>query len=152
MDILIEIKEFMKDLFRMKQVGANETENQRIGRIGENVACTFLMKRGFKIVERNHWRKWGEIDIVAKKQGRLYFVEVKTTAFPGIRSVSPETLDGYQPEEKVHPQKLKRMSRVIQTYLLEKKYEGEWQFDVLVVFLDEKRREAKCRYIENVVL
>ena len=126
--------------------------HQEIGRVGEETACKFLVKRGFSIVEQNYRKKWGEIDIIAKNKGILHFVEVKTVSRETIRDVSRETLDQYRPEENVHPKKLERLSRTIQTYLLEKNYEGEWQFDVIAVFLDVKRREARCRYIDNVVL
>ncbi len=131
----------------MSKVSHNE-----VGRIGEKTACVFLMKRGFEIVEQNYWKKWGEIDIIARNKGKLHFVEVKTVSRENIRDVSRETLDEYRPEENVHPQKLKKLSRVIQTYLLEKDYEDDWQFDVIAVFLDIKNREARCRYIEDIII
>jgi len=131
---------------------SRKTSNQRVGELGEDTACRFLMKRGFSILERNYWQKWGEIDIVAQKGSTLHFVEVKTVSRENVRNVPRETLEEYRPEENVHPRKLERLSRAIQTYLLEKEYEGEWQLDVLAVFLDVERREAKCRYIENVIL
>lgn len=129
-----------------------ETEKQKIGRIGEDVACRFLMKRGFKVIERNYLKKWGEIDIIAKKSKILRFVEVKTVSRENVGNISHET-DGYRPEENVHPKKLQRMARVIQSYLIEKKIEDtDWQFDVLAVFLDLNNREAKCRFTEDVIL
>lgn len=129
-----------------------ETEKQKIGRIGEDIACRFLMKRGFKVSERNYLKKWGEIDIVAKKSGILRFIEVKTVSRENVDNISHET-NGYRPEENVHPKKLQRMARVIQTYLIEKGIEDEnWQFDVLAVYLDLKNKEAKCRFTEDVIL
>ncbi|MBI2618060.1 YraN family protein [Candidatus Kaiserbacteria bacterium] len=130
----------------------NKKSNQEVGRVGEETACKFLVKQGFSVIGRNFWKKWGEIDIIAQNGDKLHFVEVKTVSRENIRDISRETLDEYRPEENVHPKKLERLSRTIQTYLLEKDYEGEWQFDVIAVFLDIERREAKCRYIENVVL
>ena len=119
---------------------------KKIGALGENMACRFLVKQGFKILDRNYSKKWGEIDIVAEKDKILRFIEVKTV-------VSRET-DRYRPEENVHYQKLKRLSRVIQTYLLDKKvsYETEWQIDVLAVFLDLKNKKAKFRWTENIII
>ena len=122
-----------------------------IGRIGEDVACKFLMKQGFSIVERNYWKKWGEIDIIAQKSNTWHFVEVKTVRRENLVDVSHET-DEYSPEENVHPQKLKRLHRTIQTYLLEKDIEDEWQLDVLAVFLDLEKKQARCRMTENVIL
>lgn len=61
--------------------------------------------------------------------------------------------DGYRPEENVHPKKLERMCRVIQSYILEKDInEGDWQFDVLAVILDISNKRARCRPIWDVVL
>ena len=130
-----------------------ETDKQKVGRIGEDTACRFLVKHGFSIIERNYLKKWGEIDVIAEKDKTLHFVEVKTVSRENIRDVSHETLEKHRPEENVHLWKMKRMARVIQTYLLEKKRDGEeWQFDILAVFLDLKNREAKCRFTENVIL
>ena len=41
---------------------------KKIGALGENMACRFLVKRGFKVLDRNYSKKWGEIDIVAGKR------------------------------------------------------------------------------------
>ena len=119
---------------------------KKIGALGENMACRFLVKRGFRILDRNYSKKWGEIDIVAEKDKIFRFIEVKSI-------VSYET-NRYRPEENVHYQKLKRLSRVIQTYLLDKKvsYETEWQIDVLAVFLDLNNKKAKFRFTENIII
>lgn len=49
-----------------------------IGDWGENQACAFLIRKGFKIIERNFYSPQGEIDIVAQKKEDYYFIEVKT--------------------------------------------------------------------------
>jgi putative endonuclease len=49
----------------------------RTGKLGEDIAAHYLKTKGFEILEQNHWKPYGEIDIVAIKQGRLHFVEVK---------------------------------------------------------------------------
>lgn len=121
-----------------------QTDKQKVGEIGENVACKFLEKRGYKIIDRNYRKKWGEIDIIAQKNNILHFVEVK--------SVSRVT--EYNPEENVHPWKMKRLARATQTYLLENNVsdETEWQTDILAVFLDFNSRKAKFRFTEDVIL
>jgi len=53
---------------------------KEVGDWGEKQACLFLKRNGFTIVERNYHAVAGEIDIVAKKGGDYYFVEVKTRA------------------------------------------------------------------------
>lgn len=125
------------------------SKTQEIGELGENIACKFLMKHGFLIIERNYTKKWGEIDIIAEKNNKLYFVEVKsvTKAF-----VSYET-DNYRPEDNMHPWKLKRLKRTVQTYLLTKKGENkDWQFDFLVIYLNLEDKKAKIKRIEDIIL
>ena len=54
------------------------SDSQKIGQLGEDVACKFLMKHNFLVLERNYTKKWGEIDIIAKKNSKIHFIEVKT--------------------------------------------------------------------------
>lgn len=114
-----------------------------LGADGEQVACDYLKGLGWQIVTRNFRRPYGEIDIVARETvGKLVFVEVK--------SVSYGTL--YRGEENVHPQKLKRLSRTIQSYLMTKQVVGDWRFDVVVVELDSATRRAKIRHLEDIII
>ena len=85
-----------------------------MGEIGENVAVKFLMKHGFSILERNYTQKWGELDIVAEKSGKIYFIEVKSVSYV-------TTIGDQRPEENMHPWKLKRLARAIQTYIFSNK-------------------------------
>ena len=59
-----------------------------------------------------------------------------------------------KPEDNMHPWKLKRMSRTIQTYLLSKNVpdEKEWQVDLLVIFLDIKNKKAKIKMVSDIIL
>ncbi|OGG47771.1 hypothetical protein A3D66_02730 [Candidatus Kaiserbacteria bacterium RIFCSPHIGHO2_02_FULL_50_9] len=129
-----------------------ETEKQKIGRIGEETASRFLVGKGFSILGKNYRKKWGEIDLIVKKGEIVRFVEVKTVSRENLKEFSRDTLpDSYAPEENVHPWKLKRLNRAIQTYLIDKKLEdAEWQLDVATVFLDLKRKEARVELIENI--
>ncbi len=130
------------------------SETQKLGEIGENIAVKFLMKHGFSILDRNYTKKWGEIDIIAEKADKLYFIEVKSVSRDNLSSVSQETLDEYKPEDNMHPWKLKRMSRTIQTYLLSQKIDEdrEWQVDLVVVFLDIKNKKARVKVVSDIIL
>jgi putative endonuclease len=129
------------------------SETQKIGEMGENIAVKFLVKQGFLILDRNYTKKWGEIDIVAEKNNKIYFIEVKSVARETLDNVFHETFN-YRPEDNMHPWKLKRMSRTIQTYLVSKKIpdEKEWQVDLLVVFLDIKNKKAKIKVVKDIIL
>ena len=130
------------------------SKTQKIGEIGENIAVKFLVKHNFLILNRNYTKKWGEIDIIAEKANKLYFIEVKSVSKLNLDTVTRETIDQYHPEDNMHPWKLKRLSRTIQTYLLSEKIpdEKEWQVDLLVVFLDIKNKKAKIKVVNDIIL
>lgn len=48
------------------------------GKWGEDVAVNYMLERGFEILARNWRHEHLEVDIIAQKEGKLYFVEVKT--------------------------------------------------------------------------
>jgi putative endonuclease len=129
------------------------TEKRRLGDIGENIACVFLEKHGFEIIERNYLRKWGEIDIVAKKNNILHFVEVKSVSRPNVPfGTGGHHKETYRAEENLHPQKLKRLARAMQTYVLEKRLDLEWQLDLITVRIDEKNRNGRAEMLENIII
>ena len=116
-----------------------ETEKQRIGRLGEDEATRWLKKEGFKIIERNYWKPWGEIDIIAQKGQALHFVEVKTVC---LERGELARFDRYEPEDNIHPWKLKRLSKAVESYLLEKygdkdEEDPDWQMDALCLYLEK---------------
>lgn len=135
----------------MPEAQDKRTAKRKLGDIGENIACQFLEKHGFEVVERNYLRKWGEIDIVAKKVSVIHFVEVKSVSCVTL-PVQGLALDSFRPEDNMHPWKLKRLSRTIQTYLLHKKLDCDWQLDLVTVKMDMKTRHARVEMIENIVI
>jgi len=128
-----------------------KTIKRIIGDEGENQASKYLQKLGYQVIERNYLRKWGEIDIIAKKHNVLYFVEVKTITASYYINGS----DWYRPEDNVHTWKIRRLKRAIQTYLAENKIsiETEWEFSVITVVLKRKSRELyKLEHLENLII
>ena len=114
-----------------------------------------FVKHGYKILDRNYLRKWGEIDVVAKKDKVLHFVEVKTVSreinkMKG-RGVSYET---FSPEDRVNYAKKQRLARIVQTYLSENNVSSEtpYQVDIAIVSLDFYKRKAQINMIENIEL
>lgn len=125
-----------------------KTEKRRIGDIGEGIAVKYLENKGFSVIERNYLKPWGEIDIVARLGDTLHFVEVKTV------SREPWERVGNRPEDNMHEYKLKRLSRAIRTYVLERKVgkELEWQIDLACVYLDFSSHRARVELLENIIL
>lgn len=120
------------------------------GAVGENVASRFLKNQGFTIVSRNYLKKWGELDIVAKKDGVLHFFEVKSTTSTDFSRIT----NAHKPEENVHSFKTHKIRRVVQTFLIENKIsqESEFHFHVLSVSLDFDIRKAQVKWIKDVIL
>ena len=128
-----------------------KSEKRRKGDIGEDVTCKYLEKRGYKVLERNYWKPWGEIDIVAEKGPILSFVEVKSVSCEISTDVSRERM---RPEENFHEGKLKRLHRAIQTYLLQHKVPESkaWRIDLACVYLNFETKKARVELMENIVL
>jgi putative endonuclease len=121
-----------------------------VGMLGENICSRFLEHRGYCILARNYRKKWGELDIVAFKDGIVHFCEVKSTTLSrgmGVR-------DMHMPEENVHRSKLAALRRTAQTFLLEtgRRTDAPFEFHVFSVYIDVKRRVSRVRWIKNVVL
>jgi ribonuclease HII len=64
----------MKTMDVIKPVAEHEPT---MGQLAEHTAADYLAGQGFRIVERNWKTKWCEIDIIAERDGRIHFVEVK---------------------------------------------------------------------------
>ena len=121
------------------------SETQKVGKLGEDVAERYLRNKGFEILERNYTKKWGEIDIVAKKSKKIHFVEVKT-----IKDNGGEVT--VAPEENIHEKKLARIYRAADTYLAERNVDEkiDWQVDAVTILLDPVGKTAKVRYFECI--
>jgi putative endonuclease len=122
------------------------SEKRKFGDICENLAKKYLLEKGFKILERNYRKKWGEIDLIASQEDMLHFVEVKGTLF--------NSKYDHKPEDNVHMWKTRRIWRAIQTWFMDHPdYEDfEWQIDVVAVLLDFDTRKAKIRWTKNIII
>jgi len=124
----------------------------RIGVIGERIAEKYLESKDFRVIERNYGKKWGEIDLILEKGGIVHFVEVKTRSYKTrgklLREVSYETSG---PAENVHPEKLRRLHRAIETWLAERKHKGHFQLDIASVRLVYDDKYAVVEMLDNAI-
>lgn len=112
-------------------------ENKKIGNAGEDLACRYLEKRGYKILERNkHYSRFCEIDIIAEYKNILVFVEVKTRT----------TNDFGTPFEAITKSKYENIKKGIQFYLQEHKFQKH-RIDVIGITL---KPELKIEHLKNV--
>lgn len=117
----------------------------QIGEKGEDESAKFLKLAGYKILERNYRTTLGEIDIIAKRNGRIHFCEVKTSI-----DVSRQE---FFPEQRVGQRKQDKLKMLSEFYLSKKKLEPKngWQIDILSVFLDKDGNLVHIYHIENAV-
>jgi putative endonuclease len=128
-------------------------KHNETGKLGEDIASKWLSDRGFVTVERNYWKKWGEIDVVARAtSGKIHFIEIKTVSYETRHDMDQAISRGtWRPEENVHIYKQKRLARAIQTWIAEHKYTGEFQIDILTVRIVQQEKFARIKLIENVI-
>ena len=113
----------------------------RIGHRGEEIAARFLLSEGFDLLHRN-WRSGRyELDIVARKEGVLHIVEVKSRKADGLTA----------PEEAMTRKKFNALFRAAQQYVALYRIDADTQFDLIAVDLlpDSTHR---LRYIPNAMV
>jgi len=109
------------------------------GKYGEDLACTYLKKLGYKIIERNFRIRGGEIDIIAIDSKILVYVEVKTRSSYRFG----------RPEEAVTPWKIKFLERAAKFYRNNRKnLPPQERIDVVTVDLVD-RINPKLKIFKN---
>ena len=112
----------------------NKSNNIVIGKLGEEKAKNYLIEKGYKILCINYKCKIGEIDLIAKDNDTIVFVEVKTRSSDAFG----------MPREAVNYRKQNKIRLVAQVYLKANKfYSKSCRFDVIDILKD------KITHIEN---
>ncbi|MCF7844051.1 YraN family protein [Candidatus Gracilibacteria bacterium] len=124
-------------------------EHNEIGKIGENIARTFLVKHGFYVLDINYRTKYGEIDIIAKKDNVLRFVEVKSVK---VRDFIHLNTLAVKPEDNLTRDKWSKLVISCETYLHHKSisHETKYQIDLACVYVNTESRQGKVVLMENV--
>lgn len=114
-----------------------------VGRNGEDVAVDFLQKEGYSIVERNFRAKLGELDIIAEKDSKLHFIEVKARN---------SLIKGY-PHEAVNAFKLRHLKRTVEFYLLQNKIKAyKLSLDVISILFAPDGTVQWIKHFKNVTI
>ena len=126
---------------------------KQLGIFGEKIALDYLKNKGYKILDRNYFKKWkepakGEIDIVAKKGDTINFIEVKTL-IKNNRDPSSAIL----PEEKVNFGKQRKLIKTAESWLQDQKIplDTKWQVDVISIKINSIKKRAKIRHFQNAI-
>ncbi len=115
-----------------------DTEKQILGRLGEDLACDYLEKNGYRIVRRNVRLSRHELDIIAEDDDYLVFVEVKTRS-----CLYPESGDFGSPGRAVDEGKRKNTVKAAKDYMLQNYLNKQPRIDVIEVYLLEQNSEFK---------
>lgn len=113
------------------------SESHILGQKGEEIAVSYLVKKGYKILHRN-WRSGRkELDIVAEKDDYVVFIEVKTRTYDL----------NVPPDSPVKFEKEKSMILAANSYIQKYNITKEGRFDVIKITADG--RNLKVEHIEN---
>lgn len=112
-----------------------------LARIGEQLATDYLRKQGYKIIERNFRKGYGEIDIIALDHGTLVFVEVKTTSSTFLDS----------PFEHINYYKIKTLTRGAHFYKsIHPELPEALRIDAVSVILNYENKPLKIELVRNI--
>lgn len=114
---------------------------QEIGKWGENLACQYLEKRNYEVIERNFRCHYGEIDIIARdiRKNEFVFFEVKTRS----------NLKYGNPVEAVTKQKQRHIKKAVNYFIYKSHLESQKiRVDVIEVFI--KKEKAKVHHIKQI--
>lgn len=124
--------------------------NLEIGRVGEDIACGYLVKKGWRVLKRNQKEGSDEIDIIAiTKDGTLVFCEVKTLLVKDELSEA-----GFMPEDNLTSNKLRKISRACRIFsgkhpeLINE--EKGWQIDLIAIDMGVGGEASDIRHYENI--
>ncbi len=113
--------------------------NKKFGDAGEDLACRYLQKNGYEILERNkHYSRYCEIDIIAKHKSTTIFIEVKTR----------KTANFGTPFEAITKSKFENIKKGVQYYLSENDIKN-YRIDVIGITI---KPELKIEHLKNVSL
>lgn len=113
--------------------------NKKVGGRGEDIAVDYLTNKNFEIIERNYHYGHGEIDIIAKDNDILVFIEVKTR----------KNLEFGPPELSITKNKQRQIKRIAEAYLFEKEIKNtDCRIDVVAIMIKSKL-PPKINHIKN---
>jgi len=150
-------------------MGTKET-----GDFGERIACEYLVRKGFKILERNYRISFGEIDIIAKKKFTLldkvlkilifafrqklfnrvkpFYRNDKTIHFIEVKTIFG-SMGNFFPEERVDFKKRRKLRQLCEIWLQKHKFPQQfpYEIDIIGILINRETKKTRVHYFQNVV-
>jgi putative endonuclease len=101
------------------------------GNFAEDRAASYLQDQDFRVIDRNFYSRFGEIDIIATKDDILHFIEVKS--------------GDWDPIYQITPSKISKIIKTAKIYMSKKKLDFDWCLDAVIISED-------IELIENITL
>lgn len=128
-----------------------------LGDKGEDLACEYLVSKGYKILLRNYTIatgnqgiKFGEIDIIARKKFKFFSLLHKVIHFIEVKTILES--EGFFPEDRVDLKKQKKLRQLAEIWMKKNfKKENPYQIDVIGITINQKTKKTEIRYFENAV-
>jgi len=110
--------------------------------LGEKIASSYLVEKKYTILARNFYCRYGELDIIAKKENSIVFFEVKTRVGTKMG----------QPYEAINHKKIQGLKKAIQYYLLQKKLSNcKLSLDAISIVLDRNYCVKSLKHFKNII-
>jgi len=121
---------------------AGHLDRKSLGKMGEDIACRYLRRNNYAILERNYRCRMGEVDIIAQKGDKVVFVEVKSQ----YEHVNIPIL------KKVGPHKQKKLAALANYYRrIRLPEDTPCRIDVITVIIDAGNHVRSIDHYENAV-
>jgi putative endonuclease len=127
---------------RSEDLSDDRRGRQEIGKLGERIALQHLMAKGY-VIHCQNWRsREGEIDLVAKDDDQIVFVEVKT-----------RTSHAYGwPEESITSAKRRHIKNAAWEYLdAHHLLDADWRIDVIAIDLSPSGHLERLEHYQNAI-
>ncbi len=116
-------------------------KTKQVGEIGEDLAEKYFRRQGYRIIERNFYTRFGEIDIIVKKKNVLVFVEVKVRLGRG------------RPEWGIDRKKISRVVKMAEVYISQENPQYKnLRIDALCIDLNSGLEADEIRHYENMTM
>ncbi|MEG1002393.1 YraN family protein [Clostridium sp.] len=114
--------------------------NKTIGNYGEDLACTYLLNNGYKIIQRNFSNRFGEIDIICSIDDILSFVEVKSR----YNNIFGSAISS------ISSSKVNTIKKLTKYFLLNNKFNNYFiRFDVIEIYLNYNDSSSKLIHTKD---